>query len=134
MWLAARAAEEDGSMLVRRTNDAEEITAHDGCRLRELLHPERDGSGLPYSLAVARVEPGQRTSPHCLTGETEVYFVVRGQGRMHVGDAESLLRDGDAVVIPPAAVQWIECIGDEPLEFVALVSPPWRADHDVRAE
>jgi len=38
------------------------------------------------------------------------------------------------VVIPAAAVQWIECIGEEPLEFLALVSPPWRADHDVRAE
>lgn len=121
-------------MLVRRTNEAEEITANDGCRLRELLHPDRDESGLPYSLAVARVEPGRRTSPHCLTEESEVYFVVRGQGRMHVGEAESLLQAGDAVVIPAAAVQWIECIGEEPLEFLALVSPPWQADHDVRAE
>ena len=121
-------------MLVRRTTEAEEIIANDGCRLRELFHPERDESGLPYSLAAARVEPGERTSPHCLTEETEVYYVVRGQGRMHVGEAESLLREGDAVVIPAASVQWIECIGDEPLEFVALVSPPWRADHDVRAE
>lgn len=121
-------------MLVRRTNDAEEITANDGCRLRELLHPEKDGSSLPYSLAVARVEPGQRTLPHCLTDESEVYYVVQGEGRMHIDDAASVLRAGDAVVIPAGAVQWIECTGDGTLEFLALVSPPWQAEHDVRAE
>jgi len=121
-------------MLVSRKDDAEEITANDGCRLRELLHPRRDGSGLPYSLAVARVEPGRRTHPHRLTAETEVYYVVGGEGRMHVGGEESMLREGDAVVIPAGAVQWIECAGAEPLEFLALVSPPWHPDHDVRVE
>lgn len=121
-------------MLVRRTMKAEEITANDGCRLRELLHPDKDGSGLPYSLALARVEPGRRTLPHRLTAETEVYYVVRGEGRMHVGDALSVLRPGDAVVIPAGAEQWIECAGDEALEFLALVSPPWRAEHDVRTD
>ena len=87
-------------MLVKRFGDCSEITANDGCRLRELLHPDKDGSGLPYSLAVARVEPGQRTLPHRLTDETEVYYVVPGEGTMHIDDAASVLRAGDAVVIP----------------------------------
>ena len=92
----------------------------------------KDGSGLPYSLAVARVRPGERTLPHLLTDETEVYYIVSGRGRMRVGAEESELGPGDAVVIPAGSEQWIECSGDEPLQFVALVSPPWRADHDQR--
>ena len=37
---------------------------------------------------------------------------------------------GDTVVIPPQAAQWIDNIGDELLRFVAVVSPPWRAQDD----
>ena len=121
-------------MLVRRFADCEEITANDGCALRELLHPAKDGSGIPYSLAVARVRPGERTHPHRLTEETEVYYVVAGRGTMHVGDELAPLGPGDAVVIPAGSSQWIECEGGETLEFVALVSPPWRADHDLRVD
>ncbi len=112
----------------------EEITANDGCRLRELLHTERDGSGLPYSLAVARVEPGRTTRRHFLKEEQEVYYIIEGHGSMHIGYESSTVGPGDAIVIPAGAIQWIECMGEDPLVFLALVSPPWRADHDIRAD
>jgi len=121
-------------LLVKRFGNCLEITANDGCRLRELLHPDKDASGLPYSLAVARVAPGERTLPHRLSEETEVYYVVSGHGTMRIDDEASEVRAGDAVVIPAGSVQWIECRGSEVLEFVALVSPPWRADHDLRSD
>lgn len=119
-------------MLIRRMTTCAEIVANDGCRLRELLHPGKDGSGIPYSLALAWVEPGKATFPHRLTAETEVYLILAGSGRMHIGDESADLQTGDAVVIPRGARQWIECTGRESLQFAALVSPPWRADHDVR--
>jgi mannose-6-phosphate isomerase-like protein (cupin superfamily) len=119
---------------VIRTAQRAEITANDGCRLRELLHTERDGCGLPYSLAVARVEPGSATHPHLLEEEQEVYYIVKGSGRMHIDSECSEVGPGDAVVIPAGAVQWIENTGGESLEFLALVSPPWRADHDIRTD
>jgi mannose-6-phosphate isomerase-like protein (cupin superfamily) len=121
-------------LLVRRTGEQREITANDGCRLRELLHPERDDSALPYSLAVARVEPGEATRPHFLRGEREVYYIIEGSGLMHIGSESSTVGPGDAVVIPDGATQWIECTSAEPLTFLAVVSPPWRADHDIRAD
>lgn len=121
-------------MRVIRSGEREEITANDGCRLRELLHPERGDSGLPYSLALARVEPGGATHPHFLKEEREVYYIMQGRGRMHIGSESSAVGPGDAVVIPAGEIQWIECAGDEPLSFLALVSPPWRADHDIRAD
>jgi mannose-6-phosphate isomerase-like protein (cupin superfamily) len=119
-------------MLVSSSADRTEIAAVDGCRLRELLHPERiPGSPADYSLAIAVVAPGTATHPHTLA-QTEVYYVIRGTGRMHI-DAES--RDvgpGDAIVIPPRATQWIACTSAEPLEFAAIVSPPWRLADDQR--
>jgi len=121
-------------MYVSRTAERREIVANDGCRLRELLHPERDPCALPYSLAVAWVEPGRTTLPHRLEQETEVYYIVRGTGRMHVGAESRDVRAGDAVVVPAGEVQWVACTGSERLEFLNLVSPPWRAEHDVRAD
>jgi mannose-6-phosphate isomerase-like protein (cupin superfamily) len=118
-------------VLVRRAAQCREIVANDGCRLRELLHPAHDGSGLPYSLALAVVAPGQATHPHWLL-QHEVYLVIRGRGRMHIGDEVDELGPGDSVVIPPQARQWIENCGAGELEFVALVSPPWRAEDDHR--
>ena len=119
-------------MLIKRLDDCLEILANDGCRLRELLHPDRDDADVGYSLALAWVDPGERTVPHRLRRQTEVYLILKGTGRMHVGDQSDELAGGDAVVIPTGAVQWIENTGSEVLHFAALVSPPWQAEDDLR--
>jgi mannose-6-phosphate isomerase-like protein (cupin superfamily) len=118
-------------MLVKSEKDCPEIIANDGCRLRELLHPERDAVELPYSLAIANVEPGKATYRHLLR-QTEVYYILQGIGRMHIGEESRELNEGDSVVIPKQSAQWIENIGENNLVFAAIVSPPWRAEDDVR--
>ena len=120
-------------MLIKRSEEAQEIVANDGCRLRELLHPDHDPTSIRYSLALAWVEPGGATLPHRLSAETEVYLILAGRGRMHIDGDVAEVATGDAIVIPAAAEQWIECVGDVPLHFAAIVDPPWRADHDVRS-
>jgi mannose-6-phosphate isomerase-like protein (cupin superfamily) len=118
-------------MLIKHEKDCKEIIANDGCRLRELLHPDRDPADISYSLAIAYVEPGQSTYPHYLR-QTEVYYIIQGLGRLHIGDEVEDVYEGDAVVIPPEQKQWIENIGQNVLVFAAIVSPPWRAEDDVR--
>jgi mannose-6-phosphate isomerase-like protein (cupin superfamily) len=120
-------------MFIRRSQDCKEFIANDGCSLIELLHPHRLSVDLPYSLAVAKLAPGQRTHPHVLA-QTEVYFLLQGRGRMHVGAETAELAAGDAVLIPAGQTQWIENIGTETLRFIALVSPPWRAEDDRRID
>ena len=114
-------------MLIKSLADCVPLRANDGCRIFELLHPNNDALDLPYSFAVAEVEIGEHSYRHRLR-QTEIYFILAGRGRMHVDDEVRDLSGGDAVVIPVAAEQWIENIGAERLRFVAVVSPPWRAD------
>ena len=121
-------------MQIQRTQNCPEIVANDGCRLRELLNPRVDGSSTSYSIAVAWVDPGKSTFPHCLKEETEVYYIIRGNGRMHINDEIENVEAGDAVVIPSGARQWIECTGQDSLKFLALVNPPWQPDHDIRLD
>lgn len=104
--------------------------AGDGTSLRELLHPERDYdfSGR-YSLAHAVLPPRATSLKHVLTSD-EVYYILSGRGVMHVDDDSAEVGAGDAVDIPPGAVQWIENISESKLEFLCIVDPAWRADDE----
>ncbi len=118
-------------MLIKHEKDCPEIIANDGCRLRELLHPERDAARISYSLAVAYVEPGKSTFRHSLR-QAEVYYIMQGIGRMHLGEEAREVQTGDAIYIPAEQAQWIDNIGANNLVFAAIVSPPWRDEDDVR--
>jgi mannose-6-phosphate isomerase-like protein (cupin superfamily) len=117
-------------MLIKRTAVCPEFRAVDATRLREVLHPRNDGGELPFSVAVARLSPGDRSLPHTLTVH-EAYYVLTGRGRMHIDDEVGVIGPGDAVHIPPGTVQWLECLGSEPIEFMAIVAPPWREEFDL---
>jgi mannose-6-phosphate isomerase-like protein (cupin superfamily) len=100
--------------------------------LRELLHPDRDAAAIRYSLAVAWIGPGKRSQAHRLK-TTEVYYLIRGSGTMHIGEESTEIGAGDAVYIPPDSVQWLENTGTEDIEFACIVDPAWRPeDEQVR--
>ncbi len=117
-------------MLIKHLADCREIFAGDNTRLRELLHPERDPAKIGYSLAIARLEPGQLSLPHRLK-QTEVYYIIKGAGTMHVGTEAAPVSAGDVVYIPSEATQWLENDGDGPVEFACIVEPPWRPEDET---
>ncbi|RKZ01860.1 MAG: cupin domain-containing protein [Candidatus Hydrothermota bacterium] len=112
-------------MLIKKVDLCEEFIAGDGSLLREVLHPKNDKIALPFSLAYARVKPKEATIPHRLKTSFEVYFILQGKGVMHVNEESENVSKGDAVVIPPNSIQWIENSGAEELVFICVVSPPW---------
>ncbi len=118
-------------MLVKSTHACAPFTANDGCQIREVLHAKRDSLSLPYSLAHAEVAVGERTYRHRLHAQ-EVYYLLAGQGRVHIDDESREVTAGDAVFIPAGSVQWIENTGSSALKFLALVDPPWQAEADER--
>ena len=116
-------------------SDLEEFTAGDGCSLRELLHPDKQPLALRYSLAHAVVEPGQTTAPHRLKEASEVYYILAGEGLMHIDDDVAPVEPGQAVYIPPGARQFIKNMSDVDLVFLCIVDPGWRVeDEEVFAE
>lgn len=116
-------------MFIRDIALCEEIIAGDGCRLRELLHPEKTVLKIGYSLAYASVEFGGATLPHRLKA-SEVYYILEGQGIMHINEETASVRAGQAVYIPPESVQWIENTGADSLRFLCIVDPAWRKEDE----
>ena len=120
-------------MLIRRLHDCPEFLAGDSTRLRELLHPDKQDLALRYSLAHATVEPGLASLKHRLA-TSEVYFILEGEGIMHMASEERRVGPGDAVYIPPRTTQWIENAGAVDLKFICIVDPAWRAEDEVVEE
>ncbi|HNX69044.1 MAG TPA: cupin domain-containing protein [Candidatus Omnitrophota bacterium] len=117
-------------MFIRRLKDCKEIVAGDACHLRELLNARTDGRAYRYSLAHAVVKSGEVTKPHALK-TSEVYYILEGKGRMHIGQESAGVGPGDVIDIPPEAVQYIENTGTSDLVFICIVDPAWRPEDEV---
>lgn len=118
-------------MLIKDIKSIPEFTAGDDTILRVILHPDNEPLPIGYSLAHARVKPGKVSYPHTLKS-TEVYYILEGEGLMHIDDESSKVLPGQAVFIPANSRQYIENTGTGDLVFLCIVNPAWRAeDEDI---
>ncbi|MEI7752183.1 MAG: cupin domain-containing protein [Candidatus Omnitrophota bacterium] len=111
-------------MFIRQLKECPEFIAGDACHLRELLNAKTDKRAYRYSLAHAIVKPGIKTKPHSLK-TSEVYYILEGQGRMHIDHEAAEVGPGAVIDIPPHAVQCIENTGKGNLVFLCIVDPAW---------
>ncbi len=117
-------------MLVSSLSKCQEFVAEDRTRLRELLHPAKHPLSIRYSLAHAHLGPGEVSLKHRLR-TSEVYYILDGHGRMHVNDEVCLVGPGDAIYIPPGAVQSVENLGPDEMTFLCIVDPAWRPEDET---
>jgi mannose-6-phosphate isomerase-like protein (cupin superfamily) len=118
-------------MLIKKLNKCEEFTAGDDTKLREILHPDKEGLKLRYSLAHATLKSGKKSYKHTLK-TSEVYFILEGKGLMRIGDESKEVTPGDTVYIPPKQVQFIENTGKSDLKFICIVDPAWsKQDEEI---
>ena len=66
----------------------------------------------------------------CPEFRSEVYYILRGRGRIHIGNEISDVNSGDAVYIPSYSAQHISNTGDGDLTFLCIVDPAWREEDE----
>jgi mannose-6-phosphate isomerase-like protein (cupin superfamily) len=106
--------------------------APDGSEVRLLCATAR-GSMALFSLA-----PGAVSTPIAHRTVEEIWYVIRGSGRMwrSSGDQENIsaLAAGTSISIPVGTRFQFRCDGAEPLDVVAVTMPRWPgADEAVSA-
>lgn len=114
-------------MHIRSLDDCVEFLAGDCTHLRELLHPDKAPLELHYSLAHAVVKPGETSFRHRLR-VSEVYYILQGEGLMRIDEDTASVGPGQAIYIPPQAVQCITNTGAGDLKFLCIVDPAWRPE------
>lgn len=118
-------------MFIKDLKDCEEFLAGDKTLLRELLHPDKiSGAGFRYSLAHATVKAGESSTPHALK-TSEVYYLLEGEGEMHINNESAEVHAGQVVVIPPDAKQYIRNVGSADLKFLCIVDPAWQVESEI---
>src|SRR5690606_27800598 len=91
------------------------------CHIVELSNRADDPA---VSIARARVEPGVTTRWHRLRGIAERYVILRGEGRVELGDTIArIVVVGDTVLIPADCAQRITNVGSDDLVFLAICTP-----------
>jgi len=104
-----------------RADPSKEFPTQENCFILEVAN---DAADPDMSIARARVRPGVTTTWHRLEGIVERYIIVRGKGRVEVGDLPpTIVSEGDVVRIPANVPQRITNIGDEDLLFVCVCTP-----------
>jgi len=117
-------------MFIRDLKDCEEFRAGDNSILRELLHPDKADLDIRYSLAHAILKPRQTSIPHKLK-TSEVYYILEGEGLMHINDEIEPVHDGHAIYIPPNSTQFFQNTGKKDLIFICIVDPAWRKEDEL---
>ena len=100
----------------------EAFVTKDGSTIRELHHTQ------VQSLAEATLEVEQATERHYHRNTEEIYFVLKGQGKLEVDGETSQMRPGDAVLIPPGAWHTLENNGTSELRILCCCAPPYSHD------
>ena len=117
-------------MIIRQLSRSAPFTTKDSSTIRSLL----DRSNAPVrnqSLAEATLPAGGRTQPHRHRLSEEFYYVIEGEGVMSIGEEESPVSPGDAVLIPPGARHALRNTGPGPLRILCCCAPPYMHEDTV---
>ena len=117
-------------MFIKDLKTCEEFIAEDNTILRELLHPDKAELKLRYSLAHAMLKPGHTSYRHKLK-TSEIYYILEGEGLMHIDNESARVLPGSSHLYSPDSVQYIKNIGQIDLKFLCIVDPAWRKEDEV---
>lgn len=81
---------------------------------------EMNGKGRTYAHMI--LEPGCSIGFHVHQGDSECYYVIKGEGEYNENNERTVtLHAGDATITPDGCGHAIKNIGNENLEFIALI-------------
>ncbi len=113
-------------IFTKKLDESIELDSIFGCKIKELIHPQTDSVETSYSLAHGRIASGESGELHHLDKSNEVYFILRGEGRIRVGQELTTIVEGMTIFVPKGEKQQLTNIGEEDLEFLCIVEPYWR--------
>jgi mannose-6-phosphate isomerase-like protein (cupin superfamily) len=113
-------------MIVRNLKDKEVLEttyiAHGGA-IAQMVLDQRTLREIGF-LASATLEPGKKIEPHVDPME-EIYFIMSGQGKMHVDDESREVAPGDAIWIPAGSSHALVNTGQSQLFILVVASSNW---------
>ncbi len=90
--------------------------------ISQILLQKGDVPGDRLAVTWVDVAPGAGQRPHSHSAE-QVYVIVRGRGRIEVGNEKQEVAAGDLIYIPSNAIHSIRNRSDETLTYISAATP-----------
>lgn len=71
-------------------------------------------------VSLAKLQPSLSYEPHSHNDHEEVYYIIRGRGKIRVGEETAQFREGDIIYIPLGKEHTMKNDGDDVVEFLAF--------------
>lgn len=117
-------------MIIKKLDQPVDMMPHvqggEGIICRRQFLSKEDACGAGRLFAVFTLEPGDSIGYHQHQGEYELYYILKGQAKVMDNDKEVILEEGDMMQCKDGDSHCIQAIGDESLEFMALILYPGR--------
>jgi len=116
-------------MIVVNREDAKILNTPHGSEIRPLI--DRTTSDIELcSLAEEVLPVGKAVRRHHHLQTEEVYYILKGEGEMTVGDETQKVKAGDAVYIPRTNKHTLVNTGNEDMTLLLVCGPAYSiADH-----
>ena len=116
-------------MTLKKLQDVEIVDGGEGTKIRQIFHPHNTLSGIRFSISHSLVEPGKKSILHKMK-TSEVYYILEGEGILHIDDESMKVSRDQSIYIPPNSKQFIENSGKSDLKFLCMVDPAWRKEDE----
>jgi len=116
-------------MLIKKLEVLNKSDGSEGTVISQIFHPHNTLNGIRYSVAHSTISPGQKSKPHKMK-TSEVYFVLQGEGIMHIEDETEKVSKNDAIYVPPFSKQFLENSGKSDLMVLCIVDPAWKKEDE----
>ncbi len=113
--------------MIRRSGDKKverhehKFGADGAITVRNLINGDGELNGKGRTFAHTTVPPGSGIGFHVHNDDTEIYYVYSGRGEYNDNGVMTAIETGDVTFTPSGTGHGVRCVGDEPLELIALI-------------
>ena len=117
-------------MIIKKIENIEAFTGHEGTKIRQIFSPTDTNNSIRYSIAHCTINPGNSSKPHTMK-TSEMYYIVQGNGIMHIGEEQKQVKQNETIFVPPMSKQFLENNGKIDLIALCIVDPAWRQEDEI---
>ena len=117
-------------MISKKIKSLDSFHGDEGSEIKQIFYPENTQNGIRYSLAQSVISPGKSSKPHKMKS-AEIYFVLDGDGIIHVDDQSEKIEKYQSIYVPPLSKQYLENTGQTELKVLCIVDPAWKPDDEI---
>ncbi len=89
--------------------------------VRDLLNGPEEMCGKGRVFGHTTVYPGSEIGFHVHNGDGETYYILSGHALYNDNGTLTEIGPGDVTICPPGQGHGIRCLGEEPVEMIALI-------------